>query len=134
HDSAVVGAAFSPDGRQIATASWDKTVRLWNAADGMQIGAPFDHDKRVLAVAFSPDGRQILSVSEQDRTPRLLDVNSRKVTVLEGHEDAVRSATFSPDGKRIGTASADNTARIWSSDSDVVILRGHARSVAFAAF
>ena len=55
--------AFSPDGTKIATASYDKTARLWDAATGKPLGEPLRHDARVNAVAFSPDGMKIATAS-----------------------------------------------------------------------
>jgi WD40 repeat protein len=70
HTSTVTGVAFSPDGRQLASASDDWTVRLWNPDSGQTINTLKGHTDRVRAVAFSPDGRQHASASD-DSTVRL---------------------------------------------------------------
>jgi WD40 repeat protein len=74
HDS-VNGVAFSPDGRQLASASDDGTVRLWDPATGKPTATLEGHTDWVNAVAFSPDGRQLASASD-DGTVRLSDVYS----------------------------------------------------------
>jgi WD40 repeat protein len=62
HQGAVMSVAFSPDGKTIASGSWDNTIRLWNL-DGMPIGQPFTgHEGYVMSVAFSPDGKTIATV------------------------------------------------------------------------
>jgi WD40 repeat protein len=113
----VTVVAFSPDGRNILTGSWDKTVRLWNAASGQPRGQPLRHEGKVFAVAFSPDGQSIVTASE-DKTARLWDVDTgqRRGQPLR-HEGRVFALAFSPDGRSIVTASEDKTARLWDVDT-----------------
>ncbi len=63
HTDPVYAVAWSPDGKTIATAGFDNTVRLWEAATRKEIKSLEGHSKLVLAVAFSPDGRQLASAS-----------------------------------------------------------------------
>jgi len=72
HDSIIKAVVFSPDGNQLATASWDKTARLWDSYIGVPVGQPMKHEWRVNSVAFSPDGRQLATASD-DKTARLWD-------------------------------------------------------------
>ncbi len=136
HAGPVNSAAFSPDGKQIVTASGDNTARVWNAADGKPITELKGHAAPVYSAAFSPDGKQIVTASG-DKTARVWSASDGKpIAVLKGHEDRVDSAAFSPDGKQVVTASVDNTARVWSASDGKPIaeLKGHAGPVYSAAF
>jgi hypothetical protein len=137
HASGVSSAVFSPDGKRIVTASWDKTARLWDATTGKPVGSLTGHASGVSSAAFSPDGRRIVTASD-DNTARLWDATTGKLIggPLEGHTNRVRSAVFSPDGKRIVTASWDKTARLWDATTGKPVgeLTGHASGVSSAAF
>ena len=79
--------AFSPDGRPFATASADKTARLWDSATGEYRRTLTGHTSEVLGVAFSPDGR-LLATAGGDRTARLWDpATGEHLRTLTGHTD-----------------------------------------------
>ncbi len=104
HTGAVHGLAFSPDGHRVASASQDRTVKIWDAATGQELRTLTGHTDLVSRVAFNPDGDRLVS-GGQDRTVRVWDVASgRPIRTLTGHLGWVYHVSFSPDGQRIASA------------------------------
>ena len=136
HKGGVTACVFSPNGRLLASASWDGTVRLWEVASDSAQAILRGHEGGVNGCAFSPDGLLLASACD-DNTVRLWEVTSGGVrAVLRGHEDWVNGCAFSPNGQLLASASADKTVRLWevANGTERAILCGHQSPVTACAF
>ncbi|MEG4796628.1 CHAT domain-containing protein [Microcoleus sp. LAD1_D1] len=131
HANSVNRVSFSPNGKLLATASRDKTVKLWDTATGQQIKTLSGHTDSVNIVSFSPDGK-LLATSSDDKTVKLWDTSTGKeIKTLSGHTNSVNIVSFSPDGKLLATGSADETVKLWDTTTgkEIKTLTGHTSSV-----
>ncbi len=131
HTDTVFAGVFSPDGRYLASAGQDNTLRLWETESGAEMRQFLGHTDWIGVVNFSPDGRYLVT-SSADRTARIWDVETGlEVRRLVGHTDEVFSAEFSPDGQMIATGSRDKTARLWHTVTgrEIRQIRGHTGGV-----
>ncbi|MFO0728261.1 MAG: serine/threonine-protein kinase [Myxococcota bacterium] len=135
HPQPVLDAAYSPDGRHLATACQDGRVRILDASSGQEIHTLEGHQSAVSALAFAPDGARI-AAGAADGSLRIWPTEGGAPTVLLGHTERVGGLAFSPDGTRLASASADKTARIWDLNgaAPAIILTGHTERVRRVAF
>jgi WD40 repeat protein len=129
---------FSPDGKRIASAGKDRTIRIWDAAHGKELHILEGHADGVFCLVFSPDGSRLASCGvENDRTIRIWDTHSyRLMPTMMRHEEAVYAVAFSPDGGELASACKDRKVRLWDPvTGDLrLVLSGHADWVYSIAF
>ncbi|GDY31483.1 nSTAND1 domain-containing NTPase [Gandjariella thermophila] len=136
HQGPVYGAAFSPDGGLLATASADHTVRLWDVVQRRQVGDFTGHTDAVVGVAFSPDGHLLASLGA-DHTVRLWEVASRRqVDTLPGAASRMTGVAWRPDGRALAVSGEDRVVRLWDVTAHRLLgaLVGHADAVEAVAW
>ena len=136
HKNWVKFVSFSPDGTKIVSASYDYTIKIWDANTGTCLQTLKGHKNWVRFVSYSPDGRKIVSVSD-DKKIKIWDANTGAcLQTLTGHTSNVFSATYSLDGRKIVSASRDKTIKIWDANTGECLqsLTGHTEGVNSATF
>ncbi|WP_437552517.1 pentapeptide repeat-containing protein [Sorangium sp. So ce367] len=131
HTADIHAIAWAPDGKRLASAGNDGTVRLWDPDTGNELACLVGHSGSVRAVAWHPDGKRLASAGD-DRTVRLWDLGAgNKLARLVGHSARIRTVAWHPDGKRLASAGNDGTVRLWNLDTgnELARLVGHSAPV-----
>jgi RNA polymerase sigma factor (sigma-70 family) len=144
HKDYVESLAFSPDGKILASGSYDRTIKVWERSTGKELrtieghGVGYiGHEGTIRSLAFSPDGKRLASASE-DQSVRVWDPGTGAETLkIEGDTGYVGSVSFSPDGKLLASACDDGKVRVFDAESgqethSIDAHVGWAVSVAFA--
>ena len=145
HSAWVSAVAWSPDGQQIASGSWDKTVQVWDAATGRTILTYNGHTQTVKAVAWNPfwetgtlpgeqvilDGIYIASGSWDNTVHVWQAATGDDLPHYEGHSAQVEAVAWSPHGQYIASASHDCTVQVWKASNRNTLLTysGHSAPV-----
>ncbi|MBO0701132.1 MAG: WD40 repeat domain-containing protein, partial [Zavarzinella sp.] len=149
HTDSVFALAFSPDGKILASGSFDKTIKLWDVASGKEIRTLSGHTKQVVSLAFSPDGKRLASAANPffgDAEPAPGEVKTWEVAtglelrVFEGFQAPVFAVTFSTDGVRLIAAGGTGEfggVRAWTTKTgrlgfDVALSEGPFYAVAYS--
>jgi WD40 repeat protein len=118
HTNHIVALAFSPDGKQAASAAQDHSIRVWDVESGKELRVLEGHTDTVVGVAFAKGGLRLLSAG-RDKTVRLWDLQtgSELRQLGDNRSEELRNVAVSPDGRFGLTAEADKTVRLWDLDN-----------------
>ena len=135
HSRGITFASFSPDDKQLLSASYDRTVRLWSIETGL-VATLSGHKDEVYIAVFSPDGQTIAS---GDASGTIMLWSSEKRIRVKGfvaHTGAVAALAFSQDGSTLASGGADGLVKIWNSQDGTLIqeFKGHREQVNSVAF
>ncbi|MEI6444237.1 MAG: hypothetical protein WCO29_14205, partial [Nostocales cyanobacterium ELA583] len=136
HSFWVASVAFSPDGKILASGSWDDTIKLWDLRTGNLLQTLTTHSESVYSVAFSPNG-QTLASGNMNNTVKLWDLRTGNLLqTLTAHSKWVYSVAFSPDGQTLASASQDETIKLWDLRTGNLLqtLTGHSNPVISVAY
>ncbi|MEG4329313.1 WD40 repeat domain-containing protein, partial [Microcoleus sp. herbarium5] len=131
HTDSVYAVDLAPDGKRAISASYDKTLKIWDTETGTEVRTLTDHTDVVEALAIAPDGKTVISASWHN-TLKIWDTETgTEVRTLIGHTDVVNAVAIAPDGKTAISASYDHTLKIWDllSGTEVRTLTGHSNFV-----
>lgn len=113
HRDSLYAAAISPDGKTIATASYDRDSQTWNAETGEPLATIKGHNDAVYSLAFHPNS-QLLATASGDRTVKLWDVaTGQRLDTFSQPAKEQYSVSLSPDGKYVAAGGVDNRVRVW---------------------
>ncbi len=134
HTAGIRTVAFSPDGKQMLTASEDHTVRLWDVATRQEISTLKRNPETDYIADFSTDGQMlVVEGTNQDRTIKLFNASTEaELATFKGNTDGIISFSFSPDRKRFITGSWDGNVRLWDVSTGQQLLGLKGSGVAFA--
>ena len=131
HTDWVWSAAWSPNGKRIASVSNDETAQVWDATTGDNLNIYRGHSDTVYGVAWSIDGRRIASASFDKTVQVWDDPFSDHLYTYHGHTSWVWAVAWSPDGSRIASAGGDKTVQVWNpaSASPAAVYHAHTAPV-----
>ncbi|MDP8964354.1 MAG: protein kinase [Cyanobacteriota bacterium] len=131
HFSFINYLVISPDGQTLASASADKTIKIWNLATGQEIRTLTGHSSFINYLVISPDGQTLASASA-DKTIKLWNLaTGQEIRTFTGHSNYVNYLAISPDGQTLVSSSADKTIKVWNlaTGQEIRTLTGYSKYI-----
>ncbi|MSR56252.1 MAG: hypothetical protein EXS05_01085 [Planctomycetaceae bacterium] len=123
HVDSIYAIAFSPDGRQLVSASYDKLLILWDVDSGAERHTLKHHTAAVFGVAFSPDGKALASVAA-DQTVKLWNVaDGQRILTLTEPTKPQSAVAFHPQGHEIAVGGVDKMIRVYGWNGTIARLK-----------
>jgi WD40 repeat protein len=123
HNHYISEVAWSPSGKQIATASLDSTAKVWDADSGELLQTFEGHIAFLEGVSWSPDGLKIVTAGA-DNVAYVWNAQTGTILLrLSGHKDGVTDVVWSPAGDLIATLSWDQSVRVWDSETGMQLFQ-----------
>jgi hypothetical protein len=118
HTDLIHAVAYSPEGKTLASSSYDRSIALADVATGKELRRLKDHSDAVYGLSWKPDGSRLASVSA-DRTVKLWNpTTGQRVLTLSDATDWLYAIAWNGDGKQVAAAGVDKSIRLWSIDGD----------------
>jgi WD domain, G-beta repeat len=118
HSDIIYALTISPDGKLLASAGYDRTIKLWNTSTFADPKLLQDHSDAIHSLSFHPDGK-LLASAAADRAVKIWDIESgKRLYTLSDPTDGVYAAAWSPDGKHLAAAGIDKSLRVWEANAE----------------
>ncbi|MCL1467184.1 eIF2A-related protein [Argonema galeatum] len=119
HSDWVNAVSFSPDDETIATASADKTIKLWRR-NGQEIRTLSGHNDRVTSISFSPNGETLASADGKGIIKLWRYKDGKEIKTFLAHKGWIFNVIYSPNGETLASASKDKTVKLWRKDGTLL--------------
>jgi Tol biopolymer transport system component len=118
HKDLLYALDFSPDGKLLASAGYDRSIHVWDVATRKLVRELKDHSDTVYGLSFHPSGK-LLASAAADRAVKVWQVDTgKRLYTLGDPTDWVYTVTWSPDGSRLAAAGVDKSIRVWKADAE----------------
>ncbi|MBW4505089.1 MAG: hypothetical protein KME64_01000 [Scytonematopsis contorta HA4267-MV1] len=138
HKDWIVGVTVTSDGNYVVSASWDKTLKIWELKTATELITLIGHSDEVVGVSVTPDGKYVVSAS-RDKTLKIWElkyeigaITASEIGTFIGHSDTIHGVVTMPDNKHVISYSSDKIIQVWNLENRKVIAKFTADSEIFS--